>query len=45
MKFSINQNHQESVSGHEQPVHRYKFSINQNHQESVSDITRDNEKK
>ena len=34
--FSINQNHQESVSVDMLGMIAYKFSINQNHQESVS---------
>ena len=36
IKFSINQNHQESVSWLDNGTDSYKFSINQNHQESVS---------
>ena len=34
--FSINQNHQESVSEQVSLFWFFKFSINQNHQESVS---------
>ena len=35
-EFSINQNHQESVSGVIEMDKSETFSINQNHQESVS---------
>ena len=34
--FSINQNHQESVSAKVEISNEISFSINQNHQESVS---------
>ena len=40
-KFSINQNHQESVSKSKKYKPKYQFSINQNHQESVSKALND----
>ena len=39
--FSINQNHQESVSYNDSTIYSGRFSINQNHQESVSLLLHD----